>query len=74
MSARQAFAQWREDRRKRRGDPEVRNGEKQDTSIDASEEQAAERAQAAERTRRELNAAQEAEREQANNVQGNELY
>jgi hypothetical protein len=66
MSARQAFARWREDRRKRRGE--------QDTSVGESEEQAAERAQGAERTRRELNAAEDAEREQAGNVQGNELY
>ncbi len=66
MSARQAFAQWREDRRKRRSG--------QETSVGESEEPTDEREQAAKRTRSELNAAKEAEREQADNVQGNELY
>lgn len=66
MSARQAFARWREDRRKRRSG--------QGTSVGESEEQADAREKAAERTRSELNAAKDAEREQADNVQGNELY
>ena len=66
-----AFAQWREDRRKRRSQGQA---QKQDTSDSESEEQAAEREQAAKRTMRELHAAEDAEREQADNVQGNELY
>jgi len=74
MSARQAFAQWREDRRKHRSDRRARNVENQGTSVGESEGQAAERKRAAERTRSELNAARDAEREQANNVQANEEY
>ena len=64
MGARQAFAQWREGRRKRRSD----------ASVGGSEEQAAEREQAAKRTMADLNAARDAERRQANNVEVNEEY
>ena len=73
MGARQAFAQWREDRRKRRSDTGARNVE-QDASVGESEKQAAERDQAAKRTMAELNAARDAERKQANNVEVNEEY
>ena len=52
----------------------IGQAQKQDTSDGESEEQAAEREQAAKRTMRELHAAEDAEREQADNVQGNELY
>ena len=69
-----AFAQWREDRRNRRSDKRARNVEKQDTSVGESEEQAAERKQAAKRTRSELNWARDAERKQADNVEANEEY
>ena len=69
-----AFAQWREGRRKRRGGRRAGNIEKQDTSAGDSEEQAAEREQAAKRTMSELNWERDAERKQADNVQENELY
>jgi hypothetical protein len=74
MSARQAFAQWREDRRRRRSDRRAPNVDKQDTSVGESKEQAAEREQAAKRTMADLNAARDAERKQANNVEANEEY
>jgi hypothetical protein len=73
MGARQAFARWREDRRKRRNDRGARNVE-QDASVGESEEQAAERAQAAKRTMAELSAARDVERKQADNVEANEEY
>ena len=61
MGARQAFAQWREDRRKRRS-------EGRDMSAGESKEQAAKRTMA------DLNAARDAERKQPNNVEVNEEY